>query len=246
MDENPTKPDSLTLELCAVINRVVPNPPNRCAWFWNDFIGELGRWYGRDLPDLGRIYCYPNNYTPGLNVMECVKCKVVYTGAFDDVPWSAYDIEVIQRDINRYRDSDSDGCSDNRQIYHFQLLGEDDDVRFAAAQMLVTRDDWTVNKVKLKEVVCSFHFFFFLEELTPPSERVLSHWGVRTPAQNQTKGNGQLSSLSHALSHHLITRHVSQSYGGDLTSLYPNFHQYLSLSLSLFVNLRFAGHIRGK
>lgn len=39
VNENPMNPDQLTLEIYAVINRVAPNPPNRCAWFWNDFIG---------------------------------------------------------------------------------------------------------------------------------------------------------------------------------------------------------------
>ncbi|VDM61022.1 unnamed protein product [Angiostrongylus costaricensis] len=68
----------LLLRLHAVVNRVSLNA--RSAWLWNDVIG--------------RIFVPAQQFNHGLRAMVCVKLIVVWTGLFEDVPWSATHIDL--------------------------------------------------------------------------------------------------------------------------------------------------------
>ena len=65
----------------------------------------------------GRIYIPSSCFSRGLHAFASVRIRALYTGAFEDVPWSALSIEV---------------------------LGDDDEIRKANAQLLITDDQWVV------------------------------------------------------------------------------------------------------
>ncbi|KJH43343.1 hypothetical protein DICVIV_10632 [Dictyocaulus viviparus] len=98
----------LLLRLHAVVNRVSLNA--RSAWLWNDVIG--------------RIFVPAQQFNHGLRAMVCVKIIVVWTGLFEDVPWSATQIDV---------------------------LGDDAQIRVRNASLLQTDDNWTVSNINTNE-----------------------------------------------------------------------------------------------
>ena len=65
----------------------------------------------------GRIYIPSSCFSRGLHAFASVRIRALYTGAFEDVPWSALSIEV---------------------------LGDDDEIRKTNAQLLITDDQWVV------------------------------------------------------------------------------------------------------
>lgn len=98
----------LMLRLNAVINRVSSHTCN--AWLWNDVIG--------------RIFVPTQQFTRCLRskgAMACVKITAMWTGTFEDVPWTATDIE---------------------------FLGDDTAIRIQNASLLQTDDNWTVNIIR--------------------------------------------------------------------------------------------------
>ncbi|VDM71688.1 unnamed protein product, partial [Strongylus vulgaris] len=104
----------LLLSLYAVVNRVSLDARN--AWLWNDIIG--------------RIFVPAQQFIHGLRAMTCVKIEVVWTGAFEDVPWSATRVEVH---------------------------GDDAEIRTQNASLLRTDDNWTVSNYTPNQ--SSFHAF---------------------------------------------------------------------------------------
>ncbi|KAJ1373983.1 hypothetical protein KIN20_036561 [Parelaphostrongylus tenuis] len=98
----------LLLRLHAVVNRVSLNA--RSAWLWNDVIG--------------RIFVPAQQFNHGLRAMVCVKLIVVWTGLFEDVPWSAT---------------------------HIDVLGDDAHIRVRNASLLQTDDNWTVSNINTNE-----------------------------------------------------------------------------------------------
>ncbi|CAJ0932162.1 unnamed protein product, partial [Mesorhabditis belari] len=108
VEEDQMDGSRLQLSLNCVVNRV--SISNRHAWLWNDFIG--------------RIYVPPGCFRHSLRPMECAKARVVYTGAFDDVPWSALHLEVI---------------------------GPNDEIRQTNAQLLLTDDNWSITHVQSQQ-----------------------------------------------------------------------------------------------
>ncbi|PAV89913.1 hypothetical protein WR25_15227 [Diploscapter pachys] len=103
MDES-----KLHLEVPAVVNRV--STSSRAAWLWNDLIG--------------RIYIPSSCFSRGLHAFASVRIRALYTGAFEDVPWSALSIEV---------------------------LGDDDEIRKTNAQLLITDDQWVVKFIQAQQ-----------------------------------------------------------------------------------------------
>nr|CDJ89225.1 octanoyltransferase [Haemonchus contortus] len=98
-------PCKLLLRLNAVVNRVSSSTHN--AWLWNDIIG--------------RIFVPTQQFSHRLRAMVCVKIVASWTGTFEDVPWTATDLEV---------------------------LGDDAAVRVQNASLLQTDDNWTVNIIR--------------------------------------------------------------------------------------------------
>ncbi|KAK6738355.1 hypothetical protein RB195_020458 [Necator americanus] len=110
----PMDSSKLLLSLHAVVNRVSLDARN--AWLWNDIIG--------------RIFVPAQQFIHGLRAMTCVKIIVVWTGAFEDVPWSATHVEVH---------------------------GDDAEIRVQNASLLRTDDNWTVSNYTPNQ--SSFHAF---------------------------------------------------------------------------------------
>ncbi|KAK6032184.1 hypothetical protein OSTOST_01651, partial [Ostertagia ostertagi] len=98
-------PCKLLLRLNAVVNRVSSSTHN--AWLWNDIIG--------------RIFVPTQQFSHRLRAMICVKITASWTGTFEDVPWTATDLEVI---------------------------GDDATIRVQNASLLQTDDNWTVNIIR--------------------------------------------------------------------------------------------------
>lgn len=70
---------------------------------WNDLIG--------------RIFVNGHAYRAGMRSLEMVRCRCQFTASFEDVPWSAIDI---------------------------QLLGDNPEKRNEFSQLLLTDDGWKV------------------------------------------------------------------------------------------------------
>ncbi|KAK5979632.1 Sas10 domain-containing protein, partial [Trichostrongylus colubriformis] len=98
-------PYKLLLRLNAVVNRVSSSTHN--AWLWNDIIG--------------RIFVPTQQFNRRLRAMICVRVVASWTGTFEDVPWTATDLEVI---------------------------GDDAVIRVQNASLLQTDDNWTVNIIR--------------------------------------------------------------------------------------------------
>ncbi|CAJ0586679.1 unnamed protein product, partial [Mesorhabditis spiculigera] len=105
LEEDQMDSSRLQLNVTCVINRV--NRELRQTWLWNDFIG--------------RVYVPPANFCNDFQPMESVKVRVVYTAAFDDVPWTANQLEY---------------------------LGNDEATRLANSSLLITDDDWKISHVQ--------------------------------------------------------------------------------------------------
>ncbi|WKX97986.1 hypothetical protein Q1695_013578 [Nippostrongylus brasiliensis] len=91
----------LLLRLNAVVNRV--SSGTYTAWLWNDVIG--------------RIFVPSYQFKCRLRAMTCVEIVASWTGVFEDVPWTAVELEV---------------------------LGDDTAIRTQNASLLLTDDNWTV------------------------------------------------------------------------------------------------------
>ncbi|KAK6061507.1 hypothetical protein COOONC_00833 [Cooperia oncophora] len=98
-------PCKLLLRLNAVVNRVSSSTHN--AWLWNDIIG--------------RIFVPTQQFSHRLRAMICVRIVASWTGTFEDVPWTATDLEI---------------------------LGDDAAIRVQNASLLQTDDNWTVNIIR--------------------------------------------------------------------------------------------------
>ncbi|WKX97983.1 hypothetical protein Q1695_013578 [Nippostrongylus brasiliensis] len=95
----------LLLRLNAVVNRV--SSGTYTAWLWNDVIG--------------RIFVPSYQFKCRLRAMTCVEIVASWTGVFEDVPWTAVELEV---------------------------LGDDTAIRTQNASLLLTDDNWTVSNIR--------------------------------------------------------------------------------------------------
>uniref|UniRef100_A0A0M3IC50 CRN-like protein n=1 Tax=Ascaris lumbricoides TaxID=6252 RepID=A0A0M3IC50_ASCLU len=107
----------LIVETKAIACRI--DKPNHAAWLWNDYIG--------------RIYVSGRIFLSQLKAFMVVHLRAQYTGRYEDVPWSAVEMEVI-----------GDNESDIRQC----------------AQRLITDDNWRVIGMEEKP---NGKFYGFLE-----------------------------------------------------------------------------------
>ncbi|TMS35497.1 hypothetical protein L596_002889 [Steinernema carpocapsae] len=107
-------PCALSLLTKAVVCRI--SETHGAAWLWNDL--------------LGRIYVSGEEYMKGMRCLSAVRLRVEYTGNFEDVPWSGYDLEVLENDTEVTLQN--------------------------VAQLLQTDDQWRVTYVKEQESYYGF------------------------------------------------------------------------------------------
>uniref|UniRef100_A0A1I8AUQ3 Tudor domain-containing protein n=1 Tax=Steinernema glaseri TaxID=37863 RepID=A0A1I8AUQ3_9BILA len=104
---------TLSLHTRAVVCRV--SEVHGAAWLWNDL--------------LGRIYVSGEEYVHKMRCLSAVRLRVEYTGNFEDVPWSGYDLELMEGDTDTINN---------------------------VAQLLQTDDSWKVTYVKEQESYYGF------------------------------------------------------------------------------------------
>lgn len=105
LKEKSSDQEKLSIETFAIVCRT--SISNRAAWLWNDYVG--------------RIYVNSHCFVSRMKAFTVVRVRAQYTGSFEDVPWSAFDVEVA-------------GDNAEEQLKY-------------AAQLLLTADNWKVNYV---------------------------------------------------------------------------------------------------
>ncbi|KAK0395790.1 hypothetical protein QR680_001430 [Steinernema hermaphroditum] len=105
--------NNISLYTRAVVCRV--SEVHGAAWLWNDL--------------LGRIYVSGEEYVQRMRCLSAARLRVEYTGNFEDVPWSGYDVELLEGDTDTINN---------------------------VAQLLQTDDSWKVTYVKEQESYYGF------------------------------------------------------------------------------------------